>query len=86
MASFQAADANADGVLSKEEMRDFVGKLGQNAGARGVPHMDAADVAEEVQEAVWGLYNGKTEGADGVSMADFGAVTEELGAKIRSLM
>ena len=50
MATFQAADTNQDGVLSREEMTDFMAKLGQNAGARGIPHMTEADVTDEQKD------------------------------------
>ena len=84
-ATFQAADANQDGVLDKAEFTDFMGKLGQNAAARGVPHMSVDGVSDDVKEAVWAVFNGQTEGTDGVSMADFGAVSEIIGAKIREM-
>merc|ERR1739844_123725 len=84
-ATFGAADANQDGVLDKAEFTDFMGKLGQNAAARGVPHMSVDGVSDDVKEAVWAVFNGQTEGTDGVSMADFGAVSELIGAKIREM-
>ena len=62
-----------------------MGKLGQNAAARGVPHMNVDDVSDDVKEAVWAVFNGQTAGTDGVSMADFGAVSEAIGAKIREM-
>ena len=56
-------------------------KLGQNADARGVPHMNVEDVDEESQEAVWALFNGQTEGTDGVSIADFAGAFQAVAAK-----
>ena len=47
--------------------------------------MSPDNVQEEMQEKVWALFNGQTEGTDGVSMADFAAVSEAIGAKIREL-
>ena len=85
VATFQSSDTNGDGLLQKAEFADFFKKLSQNAGAAGVPHMTEADTTEEQREQVWEMYNSQTAGTDGVSMADFGAVTEIFKAKLAEL-
>ena len=84
MATFQAADTNQDGVLDMAEFTDFMGKMSQNAKARGVPAMSEEDVDDATKEAVWGLFNGESEG-DGVKPADIGAVIQKIGARTREL-
>ena len=56
--TFQAADTDSDGFLNKVEFKDFMVKLGQNAAARGTPHMTPESVDEATQEMVWALFNG----------------------------
>ena len=84
-ATFTAADTNNDGLLDRAEMSDFLAKLGQNAAARGVPHMSEADVTEDQKEAIWAYFNGLTEGTDGVSQGDFMAGSQAIAAKIREI-
>ena len=84
MATFQAADTNQDGVLDKAEFADFMGKMSQNAQARGIPSMTEADVDEEGKDQVWGFFNGQSEG-DGVKPADVGAAIQAIGARTREL-
>ena len=84
-ATFTAADTNSDGLLDRAEMADFLAKLGQNAAARGVPHMSEADITEEQKEAVWAYFNGLTGGTDGVSQADFMAGSQAIATKIREI-
>ena len=83
-ATFQAADTNQDGVLDKAEFADFMNKMSQNAKARGVPAMSEDDVDEATKDAVWGLFNGESDG-DGVKPADVGAVIMKIGARTREL-
>ena len=60
-------------------------KLGQNAQARNVPFMPHDNMSAEEKDGVYGLFNGKTEGADGVSMVDFMAIVAEIRAKMAEL-
>ena len=86
MATFQAADTNQDGLLDKTEFADFMGKMSQNATARGVAAMSESDVDEEMKEKVWGFFNGQTAGTDGVSAADVGAAIQAIGTRTRELV
>lgn len=85
VATFGAADSNQDGLLDKAEFTDMMEKLAQNAGARGCPHMNVADVDEESKEAIWAFFNGQTEGTDGVSAMDFGVAAMAIAAKTREM-
>ena len=82
--TFQAADTNADGVLDKAEFTDFMGKMSENAKARGVPAMSEADVDDATKDSVWGFFNGQSEG-DGVKPADIGTAIMAIGARTREL-
>ena len=84
-ATFTTNDTNADGVLTRAEFENFLVALGQNAASRQVPHQPDSDYTEEQKDAVYALFNAKTEGVDGVSGADFFAVMLEIGAKVREL-
>ena len=85
VATFQAADTNQDGLLDKTEFSDFMGKIGQNAGARGIPHMVEAAVDEATKEAVWTFFNGQTEGVEGVAPADVQACVKAIAIKTREM-
>ena len=84
--TFNACDTNQDQLLDRVEMESFMKCLRQNSEARGVPSMDTDSVSDEMKDKVWALYNGATEGTDGVSMADFAKVTQEIGAAIKAAM
>ena len=43
------------------------------------------NMSAEEKDGVYGLFNGKTEGADGVSMVDFMAIVAEIRAKMAEL-
>ena len=47
--------------------------------------MDSDAIPEDMKEKVYALFNSQTADVQGVSMADFGAVTTLVGAKIREL-
>ena len=47
MATFTSSDTDNDGLLNRQEFEDFLTKLGQNAGARGVPNQDMGEYDEE---------------------------------------
>ena len=81
-ATFQAADTNEDGLLQEAELMNFMKMMFQNMGAKGLPTMSEDLVTDELKASMWALYNAETEGADGVSMADFFTV----GAKIQARM
>ena len=84
-ATFGTADTNSDGLLDRAEFGDFMVKLGQNAQARGTPHQPDSDYSAEEKDGIYAIFNAKTEGADGVSQADFFAGMMEIGVKVREL-
>ena len=85
-ATFGAADTNSDGKLDKAEFADFMEKMSQNAGARGVPAMTAADCPEDVQEKIFAYFDSiDGEVGNGVSFADVISGMEAVGAKCREL-
>ena len=47
--------------------------------------MPTSKMSYDLVESIWELYNGKTEGSDGVSLEDYLAVTEEIDEKTRAL-
>ena len=49
------------------------------------PHMPTSKMSYDLVESIWELYNGKTEGSDGVSLEDYLAVTAEIDEKTRAL-
>ena len=83
-ATFQASDTNNDGLLDAAEFEDFMGKISQNAAARGAPTMDTSAASAELKEKAYALFNSNSDG-DGISQADFLAVSEKVIAKVREL-
>ena len=79
-ATFNAADTNQDGVLSMEEFHDFMGKMKQNANARGVPFAGRDEVPEDMQQKMYAFFLSHSgEGAAGVTTAGFGAGVVAIG-------
>ena len=85
-ATFQTADTNNDGLLDKAEFKNFMEMMAQNAGARGVPHMNPADCDEELQEKIYAFFDAEDGNAgNGVSLADVVSCMGKIGAKCREL-
>ena len=61
-----------------------MGKISQNAAARGAPTMDTSAASAELKEKAYALFNSNSDG-DGISQADFLAVSEKVIAKVREL-
>ena len=85
MEVFTASDADSNGLLDKAEFQVFITKLGQSAGNRGAPYQDESDFSAEEKELIFGLFNAHTEDVDGVSVADFFAVMQEVGDRMREI-
>ena len=49
------------------------------------PHMPTSKMSYDLVETIWELYNGKTDGSDGVSLEDYLAVTADIDEKTRAL-
>ena len=60
-------------------------KLGQNAGARGVPYQADSDYTDEEKDGIFALFNSKNADVDGVSTADFFAVMQDVAVKVREI-
>ena len=84
-ATFQTNDTNADGLLDRAEMEGFMRALKQNGEARGVPTMDTENVDDAMKDKAWAFYNSITADVEGVSMADFAAGTQQIGAAIKAM-
>ena len=59
--------------------------MGQNAKARNVPIQEMEEYSVEEKDSIYAIFNANTEGADGVSSADFFAVMLKIGEKVREL-
>ena len=87
VATFQAADTDADGRLNKEEFRDFMNKMSLNAGARGVPAMTEADCDEEMQEKIWAYFDSiDGDVTNGVSIDCVKSGMQAIGARCAEIM
>ena len=62
--AFQSADANADGLLQRDEFKTFVSTMNDNGVARGLKHRDTTD---EFIDKVFPCFNGFNPDVDGVS-------------------
>ena len=84
-ATFNAADTNQDGKLNQEEFTDFMGKMKQNSEARGVPMAGRDQVPEDLQQKMFDFMVAHSgEGADGVTMAGFGASLVAIGQAMQA--
>ena len=60
--------------------------MGQNAQARGVPIQEMGEYSAEEKDGIYVIFNANTEGADGVSSADFFAVMKKIGEKVQQII
>ena len=62
--TFAEADADSNGVLTRDEFKVFVTKMDEHGVNRGLKHRETTD---EFVDTVYPSFNGFNEGTDGVS-------------------
>ena len=81
-ATFQCSDTNDDGMLDRAEFEDFLGKVAQNAEARGVPAQKPEDMDEPTRDALYTFFDALDGSVAGnVSFADCLTGLEQINAK-----
>lgn len=69
--AFTESDANADGLLSRDEFKEFVSKMNANGVGRGLKNRDTTD---EFIDSVYPSFNGFNTSTDGVSKNELMAI------------
>ena len=85
LATFQANDTNADGLLNRAEFDNFVKAMGQNAAARGLPVEDYDSLSEELKEKWYAVFAAYNTEANGVSMTSFDAAFKAISEKMATM-